>query len=260
MAVADEPKSDMPRLKREGKAGRPQQVAGPHTGAPTRPRARSQRRRAPSRLVARIASGSLVEEPAGIEQSLNLFALNPCADRTVGKANADESERFRQGTAGQVLRPSEPLLVRSARRSPLLRGAAARPGWLARGRTSAVPLTLAQLPLLARAVPTELRLSEPLCPCALRPFERVKATSNRFPVDAELLGDRRLVLARTNAAADPLDVSIGQLRSCSHPRTVPRWDISWDIWAVASATPRSAAKPADKPKTAEGSQTKVVQS
>jgi hypothetical protein len=93
---------------------------------------------------------------------------------------------------------------------------------------SGVPLTLEQLPLLARGLPTEALLGETLRPFGLRPLERRKTTTNRFSVDAELFGDVYLVLARANAAADPLDVSLG-LGSRSHAAIVLPWDISWDI-------------------------------
>src|SRR5438552_13060938 len=126
-------------------------------------------------------------------------------------------------------------MVRIGQRRPSLSKAAARAARLDRG-CSGVPLTLEQLPLLARGLPTEARLGETLGPFGLRALERVETTTNRFSVDAELLGDVYLVLARANAPADPLDVSLGQLGSRSHTAIVLPWDISWDISSRASAT------------------------
>jgi hypothetical protein len=138
-------------------------------------------------------------------------------------------------------------MVRSGHRRPSLSKPAAGAARLDRG-CSGVPPTLEQLPLLACGLPTEARLGQTLRPFALRPFERRKTTSNRFPVDAELLGEVDLVLARANAPADPLDVSRGQLASRSHTASALPWDISWDISSRASATTRSGATPVDKPK------------
>jgi hypothetical protein len=70
-------------------------------------------------------------------------------------------------------------------------------------------------------LPTEARLGDTLGPFGLRLLERVETTTNRFSVDAELLGDVYLVLARANAPAagsigwDPIlatqDVTLGYL-------------------------------------------------
>ena len=73
-----------------------------------------------------------------------------------------------------------------------------------------------------------------------------------FSVDAEFLGDVYLVLARANAAADPLDVSLGQLGSRSHTAIVLPWDISWDISGRSiSASPirRNPCRQAKKPRS-----------
>jgi hypothetical protein len=150
--------------------------------------------------ASRVGCGSIVEQPARIEQALDLCALNPRADRTVRTANTDESARLRTCVAGQVLPSSEPLMARSGHRRASLSKPAARAARLDRG-CSGVPLPLEQLPLLACGVPTEARLGQTLRPFALRALERRKTTSNRFSVDAELLGDLDLVLARANAPA-----------------------------------------------------------
>jgi hypothetical protein len=111
-------------------------------------------------------------------------------------------------------------MVRSGHRRPSLRRPAARAARLDPGCNAGVPFTLEQPPLLARGLPTEARLGQTLGPFGLRAFERRKTTSNRLSVDAELLGDLDLVLARANAPTDPLHVSLGQLRSRSHTASV----------------------------------------
>ena len=88
-------------------------------------------------------------------------------------------------------------MVRIGNRRPSLRTAAAR---IDRG-CSGVPLPLEQLPLLARGLPTEALLGQTLGPFGLRALERLKTTTNRFSVDAELRGDVDLVLARLGREA-----------------------------------------------------------
>ena len=64
----------------------------------------------------RVAPERIVEEPAGVEQGLDVLAFSRFSDGTVWQPNTDESARFRERTTGQVLRPLEPLRVRIAHR------------------------------------------------------------------------------------------------------------------------------------------------
>jgi hypothetical protein len=143
-------------------------------------------------------------------------------------------------------------MVRIGHRGPSLSKAAARAARLDPGCNAGVPFPFEQLPLLTRGVPTEALLGQTLRPFGLRPLERRKTTTNRFSVDAELLGDVDLVLARANAPRDPLDLSLGQLRSRSHTTSVRPGDISWDISGRSIAPAQSGAKPVDKPKNHAG--------
>jgi hypothetical protein len=110
-----------------------------------------------------------------------------------------------------------------------LRVAPVWPAVLDRRRERSLPLAFAQLPFLAGDLAMEARLGDTLSPLGLRAFKCVEATSDRLPVDTELVGELGLLLASANASADPLHLRVGQFGRCRHTNILPLWDISWDI-------------------------------
>jgi hypothetical protein len=70
--------------------------------------------------------------------------------------------------------------------------AAARLAGLNRTRAFSVAFTLEQLPLLTRGLTAETLLSNAVRPIRLRLLKYVKAASDRFPVNPELVSETRL--------------------------------------------------------------------